>query len=309
VRTNRLAIVVILLGGLGFARADLINRFTGFDYVWDVGTSGLMSSYDVDTRAGLSVSGPTTGSVLPTLGPSRVTFPNGIGQVPSPGGALGRNFDAGALGIKLDGNNLIVRLASGINPLTGYYYNGWQTWYGLGDMFVDVQDSGGVSHYALLESWARDANGNPIGLNRGRFNTAMTYHVNGGQGGSSLEGHLVKLRTNGDVALTGGTGAYTSSNAPAGLDLRAFAQGGDDRGSANLVHESLTDLGQNWYVETWTLGLSSLSSDSSFGLALRSGPSCGNDQIVGAFTVVPEPSALILALLGTVFARRLRPLA
>jgi hypothetical protein len=299
----------VILGGLGFARADLINRFTGFDYVWDVGTSGLQSSYDVDSRAGLAVSGPTTGSALPTLGPSRVTYPHDIGQVPSPGGSLGRNFDAGVLGIKLDGNSLIVRLAGGLNPLTGYYYHGWETWYGLGDMFVDVQDSSGISHYALLESWARDSDGDPISLNRGRFGTAQAYHTSGGQGGSSLEGHLVKLQNDGNVAFTGGTGAYTSSNAPAGLDLRAFAQGGSDRGSANLAHDSLTDLGQNWYVDTWTIGLSNLSADNEFSLALRSGPSCGNDQIVGAFTVVPEPSALILALLGTAFARRLRPVA
>ena len=305
-KTSRFVVLAVLIGGLGFARADLISEFSGFDTVWETGVSGLLSSYDADTRAGLPLTGPTTGVSLPTLGAGRVTYPGGIGQVPSPGGSIGRHFDEGVLGLKIVGNELIVQLAGGLDPQTGYYYSGWKSWYSQGDLFIDVQDSLGISHYALLSAWARDDDGDPIHLNRGRFNTAEAFHVSGGPGGGSLEGHLVGLRGDSDVALTGGNGSYNSSNAPAGLDIRAFAQNGNDLGDAQLAHRSLSDLGQTWYIQTWTLDLGDLSSDSTFDLGLHAAMSCGNDQIGGVYSV-PEPGMLALTLLGVAAQRLRRP--
>jgi hypothetical protein len=306
VKTSRFVVLAVLIGGLGFARADLISEFSGFDTVWETGVSGLLSSYDADTRAGLPLTGPTTGVSLPTLGAGRVTYPGGIGQVPSPGGSIGRHFDEGVLGLKIVGNELIVQLAGGLDPQTGYYYSGWKSWYSQGDLFIDVQDSLGISHYALLSAWARDDDGDPIHLNRGRFNTAEAFHVSGGPGGGSLEGHLVGLRGDSDVALTGGNGSYNSSNAPAGLDIRAFAQNGNDLGDTALTHRSVSDLGQTWYIQTWTLDLGDLSSDSTFDLGLHSAMSCGNDQIGGVYSV-PEPGMLALTLLGVAAQRLRRP--
>lgn len=303
-RTNRWLVVAVVVACTGIARADLIQQFTGFDSIWEVGTSGLRSSYDTDTKNNASVSGAMTANSLPTFGPQRVSYPNGVGEVPSPGGSVGTHFDQGVLGVKTEGGNLVVQLATGLNPLTGYFYNGWNTWYGQGDMFIDVADDAGISHYAVLNNWGRDSHGNPISLNGGHFNAAQAFHV-GGSGRANLEGHLVELVTNSDVTITGGTGSYGTSNAPTGLDLRTFADGGTDCGSANLVQASLSDRGQSWYVQTWTINLSSLSTDRTYDIALHASASCGNDQIGGSFNV-PEPSSIVLVLSGLVAVLRYR---
>ncbi len=301
------AAVLLLIGGLtghfsasDRARADLLSSFAGFDTAWETGVSGLVSSYDADTRNDLPVSGPLTGIALPAFGTGRVSYPGGIGSVPSPGGTVGRNFDEGAVGIRLVNDTLIVQLATALNPQTGYYHSGWSAWYGQGDVFLDLADTGGVRHYALLTTWARDPAGHPLSLNRGGFGNAQDFHVGGGPGGASLEGHLVRLSGDADVALTGGAGAYTASIAPVGLDIRAFAAAGADLGNAALVNQTVTDLGQPWYVQTWTLPRAALSGDPIFDIALHAIPSCGNDQI-GARFAVPEPGPLALVLFGLLF--------
>lgn len=300
-RTNLFTVVAICLAGTAIASADLVSEFAGFSSVWETGVSGLTSSYYADTIAGLPVTGPTTGSFAPAFGPSRVDYP-GVGEFPSPGGEVGTHFDQGVLGVKVGGGNLTIQLASGLDPVAGYYSSGWNTWYGQGDLFLAVSDSAGLSHFALLDTWARDEQGVPRELNGGHFAAAKTFHVSGGAGGSSLEGHLVRLGENADVTLTGGTGSYNAGNAPTGLDIRAFAQGGLDRGDAGLIQASLTDLGQTWYVQTWTIPLSSLSADGTFDVGLHATASCGNDQIGGGFSV-PEPASVLLALSGLLIFR------
>jgi hypothetical protein len=278
-------------------QADLISEFSGFDAVWEVGVSGFQSSYHADTVAGIPFSGPTTHDFLHDLGPARVSYPYGVGEVPSPGGNLGKNFDQGVLGIKLEGENLVIRLATGLNPLEGFYYSGWDAWYGQGDLFLSVEDTGGIAHYGLLSAWARDEFGNPRSLNGGHFDDAQAFHVGGRCSSGSREGNLIKLTSDNDITLSGGRGSYNAGNAPAGLDLRAFVEGGIDLGDAGLVHDSLSDLGQMWYLQTWAVDLNLLSNDPVFEIGLHAVPSCGNDQ-VGTVAMVPEPSAAVLAAIG-----------
>jgi hypothetical protein len=287
------------------AYADLLDVFAGFDAVWEVGASGLESSYYADTAAGLPVTGPTTDNFLHELGPSHVCYPSGVGEVPSPGGSLGQNFDQGVLGIKLDGDSLVIRLASALDPLEGFYHGGWNAWYGQGDLFLTVEDSNGISHYSLLNAWPRDELGAPRTLNGGHFDAAQAFHTSGGAGGASLEGHLIGLNTDADVTLTGGRGSYNASNAPSGLDQRAYAEGGTDLGDAGLVHESLSDYDQDWYLQTWTISLHTLSPDPAFDIGLHAISSCGNDQI-GSLATVPEPGSIVLLVIGVGFYLRVR---
>jgi hypothetical protein len=297
--TSLLLVSTVLCVAVGTARADLVSEFAGFDSVWEVGVSGLQSSYHADMLSGLPVSGPTTGNFLPVFGPDRVSYPSGVGEVPSPGGEVGQHFDQGVLGVRVDGDQLVVQIATGISPQVGYYHSGWNTWYSQGDVFISVEDSAGVSHFALLNSWARDGVGDPLELNAGHFSLAQEFHLAGGAGGTSLEGHLVRLSDDNDVTLTGGTGAYGAGNAPAGLDIRGFAQDGIDLGDANLTHSSLGDFDQMWYLQSWAIGLDSLSSDALFDIGLHAAASCGNDQIGGSYTV-PEPNSVLLVLGGSV---------
>ena len=297
-RTSILLVIAIALLGGEIAQADLVQKYNGFNTVWEIGVSGLQSSYAADTMNDAPVSGATTGSFLPIFGPNRVSYPNGVGEVPSPGGSVGRHFDEGALGVKVDGGQLILQLASRLNPQTAYYYEDHHAWYGQGDLFVDVADSSGIEHFALLNSWARNSQGDPISLNGGHFNTAQSFHLTGGSSGGSLEGHLIHLGENADVTVTGGTASYNPGNAPNGLDLRTYAAGGSELGSASLTHASVVHQDHTWYVQTWTVGLGDLSPDGSFNIGLHSIVSCGNDQIGGQFAVTPEPASIVLVLAG-----------
>jgi len=283
--------------GVATAHADLTDEFAGFTTLWEVGDSGLASDYHADTVLAHSVSGSLTGTALPNFGPLRVSYPSGVGTHPSPGGSVGANFDQGALGVKVEGGNVVIKLASGLDALGGYYYDGYQSWYGQGDLFLTVADGLGIGHFAALSAWARDGSGAPRSLNGGHFQAALDFHTTGGSASTSLEGHLVRMTQDSDVTTTGGSGSYHAGNAPEGLDLRAFAAGGEDLGLANLVHSDLWDLGQHWYVQTWSVPLAQLSTDSEFELALHAAASCGNDQIGGRFTI-PEPNTIALALLG-----------
>ena len=289
--------VVLVLGSCSAVLADLATEFSGFNSVSEIGVSGLKSSYHTPTKAG-----NTQPDFLFTLSNERVSYPHGVGQVPSPGGSIGKAFDEGVLGVKVQGGNLTVKVAGALNPQTGYYHSGWKTWYGQGDVFVTVADSAGIGHFALLNSWARDGSGALRSLDGGHYDQAQTFHV-------GREGYLVRLDANGDVVRVGGTGAYspTYSPAPEGLDYRSYAQGGTDIGNAGLVHSNVADFGQTWYIQTWTVPLRWLSSDPAFDIGLHKTASCGNDQI-GMVARVPAPGAAVLGLAGitTAFLKRRR---
>ncbi len=303
-RTKLLVALALLFTGATLTQADLIDEYLGFDSIWEPGVTGLQSSYHDDVAAGTPLTGPTTGSLAPVFGPGRVSYPSGVGEVPSPGGQMGLNFDQGVLGVRLVGNDLIVRLATAVDAQAGFYHPGLETWYGQGDMFLDVADSFGMSHYALTNSWARDGS-DPRAVGGNYYKNARDFHIAGGANGASLEGRLIQLGADNDVRLAGGKGAYKPNNAPDGLDLRIFAQDGLDLGDAGLTHGSVSDLNRVWHLQTWTIGLDGLSSDAEFDVGLHTAASCANDQIGGTFNV-PEPTSILLVLAGVALALRAR---
>jgi len=280
---------VALLICCSTAWADLTSEFAGFTWVKENKVSGLTSSVNMSLP----------GSMF-TLGPGRVSYPSGIGTVPSPGyynWAEAQVFDEGGLGVRVSDGKLIVRAAGGLNPQTGYWSAGHSQRYGSGDVFLTIDDLDvGVRNFALLNSWARDASGAVLAIGGTWYNVAQTFHVGG------LEGHLVRLTGAGDVALTGGDGAYGAWT-PSGLDSRVYAQGGVDMGDALLTHSSTTDDGLNgainqaFYIQTWTVPLNLLSTYGTFDIGLHQATSCGNDQI-GLVTTAPVPGAVMLAVLG-----------
>jgi len=282
--------------GVSAAHADLVTAFSGFNTVNEVGVSGLMSSYASDTANIAPRSGASIATSLATFGPARVSYP-GVGTLPSPGGSELHNYDEGVVGVRVSGGNLIVQIASGINPLTGVYNGGWNTVYGQGDMFIAVDDGNSVNHFALLNAWARDGANAPVSIGQGTFAAAQGFHLGAGVDGGTREGNLVKLMADADIALSGGPGSYNPGNAPAGLDLRTLAQGGVDLGDANLVHNSTTDGGQTWYIQTWTVPMGLLADSVPFSISLHNSPTCSNDQIGGEF-LVPEPGTLLTILMG-----------
>ncbi len=294
-KTSLLSGAMVLFLLCSAASADLSSVFDGYTTVEEIGVSGLQSSYYGPTKAGDTLPG-----YMQTLGPDRVKYPHGIGEVPSPGGSVGRNFDQGVMGIKRAGGSLKVRLAGALNPLNGYYYSGWKTWYGQGDVFITVEDTTGVSHFALLNSWARDASGDYRVLNGGYFDAAQAFHTGGGSG-PDLQGHLVSLPDTDDVLRTGGTGSYhpdySSGGLPRGLDYRVYARGGTDAGDAALAHSSVYDYSRQWFIQTWTLPTNWLTSERVYTLGLHTAASCSNDQI-GMVSVVPVPGAFLLGLAG-----------
>ena len=261
------------------AWADLAGEFAGFTYVNEIGVSGLQSSNGA-TKVPTSIF---------TLDTDRVSYPSGVGTVPSPGGSEGKYFDQGVLGVKVENGNLTVKLAGGMNPTTGYWSSAWNSRYGQGDVFLTVETSSEVLNYALLSQW-----GDNVHLGKyteSYYNQAQSFH-------SSYAGYLVGLAS-ADVVLTSGTGAYVpgSSTSPDGLDYRIFAQSGSIVGDANLQTSSLYE-GQMWYLQTWTVALEQLSDDSILGIGLHAATSCSNDQIALETQVVPLPAAAVLGMLG-----------
>lgn len=292
---------LVAIGATGQAvQADLSTAFSGFETVNEVGVSGLTSSYHADTVNNLSVSGPVTSASLANFGPLRVEYP-GIGAVASPGGAEGKFYDQGVLGWRVDGSDLVVQLATGMNPFTGRYNAQHNQYYAQGDMFLSVGDSGGVRQYALLSNWA-DSDG-PLDLGSG-YASAMNFHLGSGIDSDTREGDLIRLLADNDVQRSTGSGTYNHGNAPDGLDIRVFARGGTDLGDMDLMHSTTNDAGQDWYIMTWTVPMSFLSADPTFNVAFHAGPTCSNDQIGGG-GLVPEPASLgVLALSGLALLRR-----
>ena len=301
------ALALTLFGVSSLARGDLAGEFAGYSYVQEVGVSGLVSSYHQPTG-----NGNTLPDYLPSLGPGRVSYPHGIGQVPSPGGAVSQYFDQAALGAKMDGSNLVIQAAGGMDPTTGYYYQGRR--FGQGDVFLTVQDAAGVRQYALLTSWASDPLG-PLPLNGSQYNQALSFHTAGGPDGGSIEGYLVRLESPDDVLVVSGTLAYYHGYRypVVGLDYRVYAQDGVVIGDTSLAHSTVADGGQTWHLESWTVPTDWLDLSGDFSLALHRTLSCGNDQIgivvdLTGPPVVPAPGAAVLGLigLGSVFAARRR---
>ncbi|GMU19991.1 MAG: hypothetical protein AMXMBFR13_00920 [Phycisphaerae bacterium] len=274
--------------------SEMLSR--GFSIVADeVGVSGLKSSYH-----GLPMSNGAYGA-LPTFGPGRVSYP-GVGAVPSPGGNLGRPFDQGVLGYRVQGGNLTLAVAGGIDPRSWIPASGYgNTLFGPGDLFLEVLQNDVVKHYALLN----DMNGNHS-LNNATYNTAQSFRY----GSGPAVGELVLLDEQSDVQLTGGPGSYQrGSNSPAGLDERVFAKGGEEMNVGTLSHYGFSadqPLGSggsmNWFVSEWSVPLS-IFGPGALEIALHMTATCGNDQIGGlisipSITQVPAPGAALLAMGG-----------
>jgi len=296
-----LTIIAVLASTAALAQADLIDAFADYNTIWEQGVSGLRSSYGADTRTNQAVTGPITGSELAEFESDRVSYPSGVGTHPSPGGEIGSHFDEGALGYRVDDGNLVIQVASGMDPLTGYYHSQYRKWYGQGDMFLDVQDSTGVRHFALLNAWAHSESGDPRAYNGNHFNSARSFHL---PDDDSREGNLVQLVENRDVALAGGPGAYRSNRAPTGLDTRIFAKDGIDLGFMDLELETIVGANQNWYLQRWTVPLATLSADPEFDVGLHIATTCGNDQIGTTGRSIPEPCTLLLIAAGLAMQRR-----
>ena len=295
-------LVVVCALCLSEANADLAANFTGmgFESVFEQNVSGWRSSYHAYTQGSSGVN--NIPNEMFTLFDQRVYYP-WVGEVPSPGGSRGRLFDEGAIGLKIDGANLVVQVAGRLNPLTGIKYS--RTWYGQGDVFVTVEDSAGVRQFALLNSWAKKPDQSYRKLGNGHFNQAKNFHATGGVGDTSLEGWLVRLLNSDDVARVGGPHSYVAtSGSPDGLDYRTFVQGGQPVDWANIAHTTTQEqdpkgLWQTWYMQTWEFPASWISSEQVFDIGLHKISSCGNDQIGMVTTaVVPAPHAAVLGMIG-----------
>jgi len=291
-------IASILTASTAVHASLITDQFTGYDYVDEIGVSGLTSSVYYSIAAG-----ELRPSSLPEFGPNRVNYP-GVGRIPSGG----HSYDQGILGWTVENGYLSIRLATGMNPLTGKLDN--SVWYSQGDVFLDVEDDGVMSHFALLNTWARNS-GTPLhlgGSSSTGYDAAQAFHTGG------LEGHLVLLDSDDDVVVTQGVRTYSPlagpHPAPVGLDSRIFAQGGLDLGNAGLTHYFYDSAGTNsdWYVQTWTIPLNWISEDGSFSFSLHAGPTCGNDQIATKGSIVPEPASLQLAVVGALLVGHRRRL-
>ena len=84
-----------------------------------------------------------------------VSYPYGIGNVPSPGGASGEKVDLEALYWRLNGDlaqpSLQVLLATSVDDHA--YFRSWQRHYRLGDLFLDMDGDGVYDFVSVTTDW------------------------------------------------------------------------------------------------------------------------------------------------------------
>ena len=133
-----IVMVVVCVLCLSEANADLAEHFTGmgFESVFEQNVSGLRSSYHAYTQGSSGANNMPNEMFI--LLDQRICYP-GVGEVPSPGGSTGRLFDEGAIGLKIEGGNVVVKVAGRLDPKKGIRLSG--IWYSQGDMFITVDDS------------------------------------------------------------------------------------------------------------------------------------------------------------------------
>ena len=276
----------LMLGGLGassLAGSDTSDagpsvafrmELNGFEVVEDgVGTTGRHSSYH-----GFGLDDDECFEV-PSFGEERVRFSGRL--IP----AAGVEYDEGVIGVRIDGDDLVVAVAAGVGSQKWTRGNGGNI-IGQGDLFVTVRQNGDLYQFALLN----DLNSGKSLANEGRWRAAQMFRYSD----QAEVGHAVLLTSEDHVSTSGGNqGHERGGNSPVGLDERVFARGGEDTGVGKLDHYEF-DAQQplegrevvTWNVSEWTIPLTVLGDEEeAMTLAFHIAPSCGNDQIGGEVRV------------------------
>jgi hypothetical protein len=207
---------------------------------------------------------------------SPIYYPHGVGNRPSPGpyGEGGEKFDLEGFHSALNGDSLYLALTASFQD--SVYSTGWNQWYNLGDIFIDV--NGGDWDYA-------------VDVSKSELVDVDAWSYISNIPGSYYNKNIIRAAV-GAFEVSAGTSLTTTqyvSNYYSNLEFNPLAPS-TYRGT---------------YVMEWALDLGGLSdadrlalmNPAMFHVTLE----CGNDLIEEPYSTpppVPEPASIVLFALG-----------
>ena len=201
---------------------------------------------------------------------SPVSYPSGIGELPSPGllGEGGEKFDLEGFHFAMEGNTVHIALVNSF----GYtaHSTGWNQDYNLGDIFFGFD--GNDTQFA-------------IDVSAGQLYSVDSYNGIPDKPGTYYDYDGIRDQVG---AYEIGAGSYlgdvnNSLNFWAGLESNPLQGNGD-----TYIWEFAFDIG--------SLGGTNGASSISFHNILE----CGNDMINETYSMVPEPTTLLLIGMGLI---------
>ena len=198
---------------------------------------------------------------------SPINYPNGVGSLPSPGNLSegGEKFDLEGLHFAVTGNTVHIALVNSFG--TSAYSTSWRQNYNLGDIFFGF--NGSSTSYAI------------------DVFTGQLYAVNTYSGIYNVRGSYYS-----NTAIRQAVGAYdvTSGTVLANVNREYTMWQG-------LETNPMQGLGDTWVME-FSFDKSLLNFDDAQTINFHNTLGCGNDVMNKSFTVVPEPTSMMLLGLG-----------
>ena len=218
---------------------------------------------------------------------SPIDYPNGVGQLPSPG-----NYDPGGeftdlegIQVTFDENNVYVAIANSF----GYsiYSDFFNETYGIGDLFIGI-NGGNKYQYGI----------DITDIANGSLSTTSLYSVSSWNYITDNAGSYYD-----NVTIREAVGAWTIADGQNLGDVSFIKQF-----AAGYEQNPMKDYNPDTYVWEFSLSRDLFAEDIS-SMQFHLNVECGNDLIEGSFAVVPEPTAFVLfgiGLLGAGVYRRYR---